>query len=81
MNTVRDKEMRPKLYLLLLVSLLLVSCGKHVAIEEPKYEWNNGYCSECHGRLDYDKTGSKEHYICERCGKEYTFDKIMIRED
>ena len=41
------------------------------------YHWNNGHCEIDGGRLDYVGTGNKEHYRCEICGKEYTFDQVM----
>lgn len=39
--------------------------------------WNHGHCSLDGGRLNYIGSGSKEHYKCEICGKEYTFDRVM----
>ena len=66
------------LILVIFVALALVSC-KHSSNTQT-YDWNNGYCSECGGELIYKATGSKEHYICENCGKEYTFDKVMSKK-
>ena len=58
----------------------LVACDSDKP-EEPKYEWNHGYCSECGGRLMYDSTSDKENYICERCGKKYRFDRVMDKKE
>lgn len=67
-----------KLYLVLLASLL-VGCGTTNATNK-SYDWNGGHCSECGGVLMYESTGSKNHYICNSCGKEYTFDKVEKKE-
>ena len=73
--------MKPKLYLLVLAALLVFSsCGETVTTETKVYDWNNGRCSYCGGTLVWDSTGSKEHYKCEICGKEYTFDKVMSKK-
>lgn len=71
--------MRHKVIIMILLALLLVCCGTAQKTKQIQYEWNNGYCSECGGRLIYVETGSKEHYTCNRCGKKYTFDKVMTR--
>ena len=67
---------RLKLYLLVMVFVFFVACGT-TKKEPPKvYHWNGGHCEECGGELMWDSTGNKEHYICNRCGKEYTFDGV-----
>lgn len=71
--------MRHKMVIVIVLALLLVCCGAVKETKQPHYEWNNGYCSDCGGRLVYVETGSKEHYTCDRCGKKYTFDKVMSR--
>lgn len=71
--------MKLKIILLVMLSLLLVGCEPNDN-KSSEYEWNNGICSVCGGELRYSRTGSKEHYICETCGKEYTFDRIMSRK-
>ena len=73
--------MKTKLYLLTLLLLLVFSsCGSTVTTETEEYSWNNGHCSYCNGYLEWSSTGKKEHYICEQCGKEYTFDKVMSKK-
>ena len=67
-----------KYILIVLVALILISCGSKSTTVS--YDWNNGHCSECGGELKYSGTGSKEHYTCEECGKEYTFDKVMSKK-
>lgn len=70
---------RLKIITLFVIPLLLLACTKHsTTIKE--YDWNDGYCSECGGVLRYSATGSKEHYICEECGQEYTFDRVMSKK-
>lgn len=73
-----------KKYKLLLIFILcagtLVTCGTKVAPPAPQYEWNDGYCSDCGGELIWDSVGSKNHYICNKCGKEYSFDKVMNKK-
>ena len=71
--------MKTKIILLVMLSLLLVGCEPNKNQTTDESEWNNGICSDCGGELRYTKTGSKEHYICEKCGKEYTFDRVMSR--
>lgn len=39
-------------------------------------DWNNGLCKYDNTKLEYSKTGSKEHYICPTCGKEYVFNSV-----
>lgn len=73
--------MRHKIVLLVMIgSIIFASCVKSSPPKQKKYNWNNGYCEICGGRLDYSGTGNKEHYICEICGKEYTFDGVMSRK-
>ena len=72
-------------YKIILVALLIISLtscqsNKNISVNNT-YDWNNGKCLECNGELIYDRTGSKEHYICSECGKEYTFDKIMSKKE
>ena len=58
--------------------IFLTACGD--AAPAVHNEWNNGICVECGGQLIYHGTGSKEHYVCEKCQKEYTFDELMVRK-
>jgi hypothetical protein len=71
--------MKLKLILLVMLSLLLIGC-KSDESESSDHQWNNGICLECGGELKYSRTGNKEHYVCESCGKEYVFDKIMSKK-
>ena len=64
-----------RIIVMIIVITLLTACGRQV--QEEHFEWNNGKCSECGGELIWQGTGSKEHYKCKRCGKEYRFDKVM----
>lgn len=74
--------MRHKIILLVMLLILLVACGPvKNELKEKRYDWNGGTCSECGGELKYSGTGNKEHYICEKCGKEYTFNKVMSKKE
>lgn len=42
------------------------------------YSWNGGYCECDGGRLDFVSVGSKYHYKCNICGKEYIFDSVQV---
>lgn len=73
--------MKHELRLLIIFIALVFSFFNDTATTETKdYDWNNGQCSYCGGTLIWDSTGSKEHYICKICGKEYTFDKVMSKK-
>lgn len=65
---------------LMFVLFLLVNCRKTEKETEPYYEWNGGRCVEDGGRLNYISVGSKYHYRCEICGKEYVFGGIQKYE-
>lgn len=41
-----------------------------------EYDWNNGRCIYDNTKLEYLKTGSKEHYVCPTCKREFRFDSI-----
>ena len=63
--------------IVLFMGFLLVCCeSTNEEIEPEHFNWNGGYCELDGGRLSYLKTGSKEHYKCEICGKEYVFDEV-----
>ncbi len=73
--------MKHRIILLVLAALLVFSsCGVTEPTETKTYNWNNGRCEECNGELIWDSSGSKEHYICKRCGKEYTFDGVYSKK-
>lgn len=74
-------KMRHELYLLAILIVMLLAACKPETNNYETYDWNGGYCDECGGHLIYDRTGSKEHYICEKCGKEFTFDKVMNKKE
>ena len=74
-------KMRHELYLLAILIVMLLAACKPETNNYETYDWNGGYCDECGGHLIYDRTGSKEHYICEKCGKEFTFDKVMSKKE
>ena len=72
------------IFILLITSILFfmdynIKNDNNIVINE-EYEWNGGHCIEDGGKLKYVKTGSKNHYVCEICDKEYVFDKIMKYE-
>jgi predicted RNA-binding Zn-ribbon protein involved in translation (DUF1610 family) len=65
--------------LLIVLCVLLIGCGSNQDVQAAHDEWNNGYCSDCGGELIYKATGSHEHFVCEKCGKEYVFDRLMVK--
>ena len=67
------------IFVLLILLFVISSCPQSEYLSET-YDWNNGHCIECGGELKYSGTGSKEHYTCEECGKEVTFDKVMNKK-
>ncbi len=64
------------------IFFLFIICFQPVNSKTPieKFNWNRGYCELDGGRLNYVSVGSKYHYKCEICGKEYRFDKVMPRK-
>lgn len=67
---------------LLAISALLVGCRPNQNDVNAEYnDWNGGYCKDDGSRLEYIEAGSKYHYRCSTCGKEYTFSKLMRYED
>ena len=60
-----------------LLLVLLAGCKSEAAVQQD-YTWNDGYC-ECGGELIWQGTSSKEHYKCNKCGREYTFDRVMMK--
>lgn len=60
---------------LLIVCSSLVACGNTTPPKQEVYKWNGGYCVEDNGRLEYVDVGSKYHYRCSICGKDYTFNE------
>lgn len=63
------------LIVFLFLLFLLVNCKKlEQENEEIYHEWNGGKCVNDGGRLNYVSTGSKYHYRCEICDKEYVFE-------
>ena len=73
------KKVRVFLILLFIAFLFLFSKTEKQK-EKIHYEWNGGYCIEDGGRLNYISTGSKTHYQCDICGKEYTFEGVQKYE-
>lgn len=73
------KKLRIALLILFLIMLFLIAVKSRPIEheEEIQYNWNNGYCEVDGGRLRYIKVGSKYHYECELCGREYIFDSVM----
>lgn len=67
------------LLILILCAGMLVTCGRSKLEnpQPPQDDWNDGYCSDCGGELIWDSVGSRNHYVCNKCGKEYSFDKVM----
>ena len=82
MQLLEVRDMKYRIILLVMIIISLVACKPDTnKPEEKEYDWNNGVCSECGGELIYSATGNKEHYICEKCGKEYTFNKVMSKKE
>ncbi len=64
--------------LIIFILFLFFNCDYYPkSIKEEEFNWNNGYCELDNGRLRYDSVGSKYHYKCEICGKDYTFNRAM----
>ncbi len=74
------KKIRVFIMLLFCGLLFLMSLQKNTNVKYEEPNWNEGYCELDGGRLNYVSVGSKYHYKCEICGKEYLFDKIMSRK-
>ena len=79
------KKARVIIIIIFILFLSIISISeylKHNNVIKPQvqYEWNNGHCSIDGGRLQYIGTGSKYHYKCEICGKEYTFEGVQKYE-
>ena len=66
---------------IIFIAFLFVFCKDTDKISQPlQYEednWNNGYCIEDGGRLNYKSVGTMYHYECEICHKEYRFKQVM----
>lgn len=71
------KKIRVAIIAIFLLILLAACKDIKEDVEVEHYNWNNGYCELDGGRLVYDTVGSKYHYKCEKCGKEYIFDGVM----
>lgn len=73
------KKIRIITIILFICFLFLFSKKTDIRITKQHYNWNNGYCEIDGGRLNYKSVGSKYHYECEICHKDYTFDSVMTR--
>lgn len=66
--------------LLILCELIIGYCDKKIHgeayYEGKEYDWNKGRCVYDGAKLEYIKTGNKEHYICPTCNREFTFDSV-----
>lgn len=71
------KKINLLIIILFLLFLLTFCKSSDCVANEKQSNWNNGYCELDGGRLIFDSVGSKYHYKCEICGKDYTFDKVM----
>ena len=75
------KKIRLIIIIIFLVFLLVNVNSSHKEKETELYNWNNGYCELDGGRLNFVSVGSKYHYECEICHKEYIFDEIQIYKE
>ena len=68
--------------ILLLSNLMIKYCDNKIHNESSyqenikEYDWNNGRCIYDNTKLEYTKTGNKEHYVCPTCKREFTFDFV-----
>ena len=70
------KKLYRVIILCFFILIIFISCSSVSKYQSDSVDWNNGYCLEDNGRLNYIGTGGKIHYQCEICGKEYTFDRV-----
>lgn len=72
-----NDKIRISLVMVLLV-ISLTSCGSSTTSEIASYDnWNDGYCSDCGTRLEYESCGNMYHYRCPLCKKEYVFNSVQ----
>jgi len=80
-----DNKKIKKFYIFLFIFIIIFMFGIKLlekreqfnVINDKSIEWNSGYCVDDGTRLIYESCGSKYHYSCPKCNKEFVFDEIQ----